>query len=150
MKIDLYTDGSSTGKVGEGGWGFVVLEDDRIVKESSGGADETTNNRMELQGVIEGLIFIKNKYPSNVFIRVYSDSQYVVKGINLWYPKWKEKIDRGKVIKNQDLWIDLKGIVDLFDNIELLWVRGHDGNVYNEKCDYLAKQAKLLVKEQRG
>jgi ribonuclease HI len=142
----LFTDGSSTGSVGEGGWAFLVTLDDIIIHESSGGSLETTNNRMELLGVIEGLKYIASNLSTQVAVEVYSDSQYVVKGLTEWFPSWQEKMARGKTIKNQDLWLDAKAIMDLFSDIQLKWIRGHDGNVYNERCDALAKIAKSLVK----
>ena len=150
MKYTLYADGSSTGKVGEGGWGFVLLEDDRVIYEANGGEDATTNNRMELLGVIEGLRYIIANYTADIELEVFSDSQYVIKGLNEWYPAWAEKMARGKAIKNQDLWKDIKSLVDLFENIELKWVRGHAGHEHNERCDQLAKAAKLDVKIKSG
>lgn len=142
MKYQLFADGSSTGSVGEGGWGFVLVKDDIVIHEASGGALQTTNNRMELLGVIEGLRYVASTLSTNIQLEVYSDSQYVIKGLTEWFPTWEAKIARGKTIKNQDLWLDIKGMVDLFSNIELKWIRGHAGHVHNERCDHLAKTAK--------
>lgn len=147
--IEIYTDGSSTGGVGAGGWAFLVVEEEVITYEEAGSADNTTNNRMELSGVIEGLRYARAHYDPDVLLRVFSDSQYVVKGIMEWYPSWEAKMARGKTIKNQDLWIDLKSLVDLFNNVELVWIRGHAGHEYNERCDVLAKTAKKVVEEGR-
>lgn len=145
--IQIYADGSSTGKVGEGGWGFVALDqDEKVIHSGSGGDTITTNNRMELLGVIEGLIWAQKAY-SNQPVKVFSDSQYVVKGITEWYPKWEIKMQKGKQIKNQDLWIMLKSLVDLFTDLEFQWVRGHSNIEYNEICDKLAKAAKQEQKE---
>lgn len=147
--LKLYTDGSSTGKVGEGGWAFVLLAHDKPIHESYGGADETTNNRMELSGVIEGLSYVYDRYPPSIELIIYCDSQYVVKGINEWYPKWEQAMSRGKQIKNQDLWVELKSLIDLFTNTKLKWIRGHSGVEHNERCDVLAKQGKLEIKQAR-
>jgi len=145
--IALYADGSSTGKVGEGGWSFVIVNSDRIICEAFGGEPNTTNNRMELLGIIEGLRYLHTTYPATINLTIYSDSQYAIKGIQDWFPQWELKIARGKVIKNQDLWLDYKQLIDLFPNCKLQWIRGHAGNVFNERCDTLAKQGKLKVKE---
>lgn len=146
----LYTDGSSTGSVGDGGWGFVLVANNEIIYEGSGGAVQTTNNRMELLGVIEGLKYVASQYSTNITIEVYSDSQYVIKGLNEWFPAWETKISRGKTIKNQDLWMDIKALVDLFSNIQLKWIRGHAGHLYNERCDVLAKEAKASMAYRNG
>jgi ribonuclease HI/DNA polymerase-3 subunit epsilon len=142
--IELYVDGSSTGKVGAGGWGFVVVQQ-QVIHTAFGSATDTTNNRMELTAAIEGLRYIASNYSFNTQLTLFSDSQYVIKGITEWFPKWKVEIDRGKVIKNQDLWLDYAQIVDCFTNIDFKWIRGHSGHVYNELCDQLAKQGKKAV-----
>lgn len=153
LLLDLYTDGSSTGKVGEGGWAYVLLQPGMSPEmiEDYGGEDSTTNNRMELMGAIEGLRKIYSLYSSQPdSVTVYSDSQYVVKGIMDWFPnKWQEEIARGKEIKNQDLWIILYDLVQLFNNIKFQWVEGHAGIEHNERCDYLAKKGKLEIKQMR-
>lgn len=148
LTIEIYTDGSSTGKVGEGGWGFVILINGSFHYEDSGGALETTNNRMELQAAIEGLEAVYNSFSSESNVTVYSDSQYVTKGITEWYPNWEKKMAKGKQIKNQDLWINFKQLTDQFSSIKFEWVKGHSGIDYNERCDYLAKQAKQEIKNQ--
>jgi len=145
--LEIYTDGSSTGKVGDGGWSFVVLNDNDLLFESYGGAKETTNNRMELSAVIESLRYTYKHYPKNVFFTVYCDSQYVVKGLTEWFSKWEQKINDGKEIKNQDLWIDCWALLNEFSNIQIQWVRGHSGLQYNDRCDKLAKLGKLQMKD---
>lgn len=146
--LEVYTDGSSTGKVGEGGWAFVVLQDGQVVHEDSAGADDTTNNRMELSAMIEGLRYVYKQY-TNQSATFYSDSQYVVKGMTEWYPAWERKMAKGKTIKNQDLWLEYKQLYDLFVNIDIKWVKGHSGVIHNERCDVLAKQAKEDVRLKR-
>lgn len=151
MKLDLYTDGSSIGKKGPGGWAFQLFKDGTLVVEEYGGEDNTTNNRMELMGVIRGLEYVYEQgYSGNYSLEVYSDSQYVVKGINEWYPAWEIKIAKGKEIKNQDLWLQLKSLVDLFPTLILTWVRGHVGIQGNEACDILAKKGKEEIKKKHG
>ena len=147
--LEIFTDGSSTGKVGEGGWAFVIINDDDCIYEASGGEDSTTNNRMELQAVIESLRYVYKHYPKNLDFTIYSDSQYVVKGINEWFPIWEDKISEGKEIKNQDLWTDCWSLVCEFPKLDLKWIRGHTGIKYNDRCDKLAKLAKLEVKNSR-
>ena len=147
--FELYTDGSSTGKVGEGGWAYVLLKSGVVLLEQYGGEDNTTNNRMELMGAIEGLRELYGAHGSNSDITVYSDSQYVVKGIMEWFPKWQEEINRGKEIKNQDLWIALNDLFQSFSSIKFKWVEGHAGIEHNERCDYLAKKGKLEIKQMR-
>jgi ribonuclease HI len=146
IMIELYVDGSSTGKVGDGGWGFVVVIQQQVMHTAFGSATNTTNNRMELMAAIEGLRYVAASHSSTMPITLFSDSQYVVKGITEWFPKWKIDIDRGKEIKNQDLWLDYAQIVDYFTNIDFKWIRGHSGHIYNELCDQLAKQGKKAVK----
>lgn len=140
--LHLYSDGSSTGKVGEGGWAFVLLDGDTLLTESSGHEDETTNNRMELLALMEGLRYVHQNFSTSTKIEAFSDSQYVVKGINEWYSAWETKMSQGKTIKNQDLWIDYKALVDQFSNLKIKWIRGHTGHIHNERCDQLAKKAK--------
>ena len=94
--IEIYTDGSSTGRVGDGGWSFLILNDGELLFESYGGEKDTTNNKMELTAVIEGLRYVYKHYPRNTFFSIYCDSQYVVKGMTEWFPKWEKKIESGK------------------------------------------------------
>ncbi len=134
-KIQIYTDGSSRGNPGPGGYG-IILESDGYNKELSGGFKKTTNNRMELLAVIIGLEALKNK-PSNVII--YSDSKYVIDPINKrWLFNWEKKSFKDK--KNPDLW---KRFLSIYHkhNISFQWVKGHAGHPENEKCDQLAVEA---------
>ena len=110
--FEIYTDGSSTGKVGEGGWAFVITKQGVSIYETQGGADNTTNNRMELSAVIEALQHMYNAYPSNTPIVIYSDSQYVIKGINEWFPNGKKQLLKVRLLK-----IKIYG-----SNIKNLWI----------------------------
>ncbi|MGB5920163.1 ribonuclease HI [Arcobacter sp.] len=143
-KINLYSDGSSLGNPGPGGYG-TILEFNGKQKELSGGEDNTTNNRMELKGVIEGLKALKE--PCDVHIT--SDSTYVVKGINEWLSSWIKngwKSSTKKPVKNDDLW---KEYVEVSKSHKIIasWVKGHAGHEENERCDILAKEFAQNIKE---
>jgi ribonuclease HI len=143
-KINLYSDGSSLGNPGPGGYG-TILEFNGKKKELSGGEDNTTNNRMELKGVIEGLKALKE--PCDVHIT--SDSTYVVKGINEWLSSWIKngwKSSTKKPVKNDDLWKEYSEVSQKH-KIVASWVRGHDGHEENERCDILAKEFAQKIKE---
>ena len=135
-KVELFTDGACSGNPGKGGWG-AILKYGVIEKELFGGERETTNNRMELTAAIEGLSALKE--PCEVTL--YSDSKYLVDGISKgWAESWKNngwrKADK-KPALNPDLWDKL---LLLFERhkVELVWVKGHAGHPYNERCDKLA------------
>ena len=133
--IYLYTDGAASGNPGPGGWG-AVLVCGPLRKEMSGGFARTTNNRMELLAVIEGLKCIKWE---NADVEVWSDSQYVVKAINEgWLDNWVRK--GFKKVKNPDLW---QQFLPLFKshNVVFHWLKGHAGHPENERCDRLAVEA---------
>ncbi|RUM70210.1 MAG: ribonuclease HI [Sulfurovum sp.] len=138
-QITLYSDGSSLGNPGPGGYGgILVFKDTR--KEYFGGEAHTTNNRMELQGVIEGLKLLKE--PCEV--EVISDSSYVVKAINEWLEGWVKK--NFAKVKNVDLWkIYLE--VAHFHHVHGTWVRGHNGHPENERCDILARTEAERIKQ---
>ncbi len=137
-QITLYSDGSSLGNPGPGGYGG-ILEFQGKRKEYSGAEPHTTNNRMELQGVIEGLKLLKE--PCDV--EVISDSSYVVKAINEWLEGWVRK--GFKKVKNVDLW---EAYLDAAQphNVHGIWVRGHNGHPENERCDALARNEAEKIK----
>ncbi|MBK7098858.1 MAG: ribonuclease HI [Sphingobacteriales bacterium] len=135
-KIIIYTNGSSRGNPGPGGYG-VVLMFGNIRKELSAGFTHTTNNRMELMAVIEGLKALKK---NDIPVIIYSDSQYVVNAITKgWLNKWiKTNFKGGK--KNRDLWMEYYRLAkDL--QIDLVWVKGHASNPFNNRCDHLATRS---------
>jgi ribonuclease HI len=136
--IDIYTDGACRGNPGPGGWAAVLSAGGRE-KEISGAQLLTTNNRMELQAVIEALSALKRPLQ----VRLYTDSQYVRRGILEWLPQWKARgwktADR-KPVKNQDLWQQLETAAARH-RIEWHWVPGHAGVPGNERCDALANAA---------
>ena len=134
--ILLYTDGSSRGNPGLGGYG-VVLKYGLYRKELSQGFRLTTNNRMELLGVIEGLKAIKKR---EIPVKIYSDSSYVVNAVNNgWLKSWVSK-DLSKK-KNSDLWGLFLNVSQTFSSLEFIWIKGHAGHPENERCDRLAVEA---------
>ena len=134
--ILLYTDGSSRGNPGPGGYG-VVLKYGSYRKELSQGFRLTTNNRMELLGVIEGLKAIKKR---EIPVKIYSDSSYVVNAVNNgWLKSWVSK-DLSKK-KNSDLWGLFLNVSQTFSSLEFIWIKGHAGHPENERCDRLAVEA---------
>ena len=134
--IQLYKDDSSRGNPGPGGYG-VVLKYGSYRKELSQGFRLTTNNRMELLGVIEGLKAIKKR---EIPVKIYSDSSYVVNAVNNgWLKSWVSK-DLSKK-KNSDLWGLFLNVSQTFSSLEFIWIKGHAGHPENERCDRLAVEA---------
>ena len=133
--LEIYTDGACRGNPGAGGWGVYLLYKNEK-KEFYGGKLNTTNNQMELTAAIEGLKVLKE--PCKV--KLYTDSKYVMDGINNWIANWKKnnwKTANKKDVKNKDLWIELDAETCKHE-IEWIWVKGHSGNIGNEKADALA------------
>ena len=136
--IEIYTDGACSGNPGKGGWGVYIKTEDQEV-ELNGSMDNTTNNRMELTAVIESLKYLKNKSNINLF----TDSKYVMQGIEEWIHKWKEnnwKTSKKESVKNKELWLELDALVSMHD-INWNWVKGHSGDNGNDRADYLATSA---------
>jgi ribonuclease HI len=135
--VEIYADGACKGNPGPGGWGVLLRAGGRE-RELHGGEAQTTNNRMELTAVIEGLRALKG--PSQV--RVYTDSQYVQKGISEWIHAWKRRGWRTadkKPVKNVDLWMSLDEAARAH-KVEWHWVKGHAGHPENERADALANK----------
>ena len=134
--VEIFSDGACSGNPGPGGWG-AILRCDGYEKEISGGEAHTTNNRMELTGVIQALSALK--YPCKV--RVTTDSRYVVAGITKgWAQGWKNrgwKKSDGKPALNPELWERLLELLAIHD-VEFAWIKGHAGHEENERCDRLA------------
>lgn len=136
--VQIFTDGACSGNPGPGGYG-AILKYGGEQKELSGCDPNTTNNRMELIAVIEGLRRLKR--PCKV--RILTDSRYVVKGMTEWAPRWvmrNWKTSQGKPVLNSDLWLKLLELSERHD-IEWHWVMGHSGHPENERCDQLARKA---------
>ena len=137
--VEIFTDGACSGNPGPGGYG-VILRYEANTKELSGGEPQTTNNRMELTAVIEGLKCLKEPCK----IRLYTDSQYVANGITKgWAKNWRKngwiKSDK-KPVLNPELWDELLNLLDRHI-VEVIWVKGHAGHKENERCDRLAVAA---------
>ena len=135
-KVDIYTDGACRGNPGRGGWGAVLVYNGRE-KELSGGERETTNNRMELTAAIRALSMLKE--PCEVTL--YSDSKYLIDAITKgWVESWRAKgwreADKSPAL-NVDLWEKLLVLLNTH-KVSFVWVKGHDGHAYNERCDKLA------------
>jgi len=138
--VQLFTDGACSGNPGPGGWAFILRHPASGSEiERSGAEPMTTNNRMELTAVIEGLAALKT--PSTVDLT--SDSQYALKGLNEWMAAWKRRAWRTaskKPVKNEDLWRRLDELAARHD-VRFHWIRGHAGHPENERCDALAVAA---------
>ena len=140
--VELYTDGACLGNPGPGGWA-ALLRFNGTEKELSGCDPDTTNNRMEMQAVIEGLKALSR--PSTV--TVYTDSQYVQKGITEWINAWKArgwKTAAKKPVKNVDLWLELEETQERH-SVTWQWVKGHAGHPENERVDDLARQEAEMI-----
>ena len=138
--VDIYADGACKGNPGPGGWGVLLRMGGRET-EMYGGEAQTTNNRMELTAVIEGLLSLAQRSQ----VRVYTDSQYVQKGISEWIHNWKRRGWRTadkKPVKNEDLWRKLDDVARGHD-VEWFWVKGHAGHPENERADALANKGIL-------
>jgi ribonuclease HI len=133
--VEIFTDGACKGNPGPGGWGAILSMGDKI-REMHGGELSTTNNRMELTAVIRALEALKRPFR----IRLYTDSQYVHKGISQWIHDWKRRGWRTaekKPVKNDDLWKRLDELAGVHE-IDWVWVKGHAGHEGNERADVLA------------
>jgi ribonuclease HI len=172
MHLSIYTDGGCSGNPGPGGWAFAIVASEgkgkakpiaplpgmlfpqenfygKLLHEQSGGEPATTNNRMELLAValaLEALIDL-NLSPDSV--TVYTDSQYVQKGMTIWINSWKRngwRTSERKPVKNQELWFRLDELGARF-GVVWKWVRGHAGNEFNERCDLMARTAMAKFKK---
>lgn len=146
-QISIYTDGSCD-NYGYGGWAAVIMAPNQVI-EICGSAKETTNNKMELTAVLEALSSI----PDDADIVVYSDSQYVVAGVDYVF-HWRANNWVTKScgpVKNVELWQKFIDLVSKKKTFKAIWVKGHNGSIHNERCDYLAKGArdKLINEDKR-
>ena len=145
MEIKIYTDGACSGNPGPGGWAAIILKDNSK-KELFGGEKETTNNRMELTAAINALEYCAledGQQTSFKQINIYTDSNYVKDGINIWINNWEKndwKTADKKHVKNVDLWKKLKELTKSL-KIEWHWVKGHSNDPMNDLADKLAKAA---------
>ena len=141
--VSMWTDGACSGNPGPGGWG-VLLRFGEHEKELFGGYPDTTNNRMEMMAVIEGLKALNQLCA----VHVYTDSTYVLKGMTEWIHGWRKrgwKTAAGKPVKNADLWLELERAIG--DHaVEWTWVKGHAGHAENERADELARKGVEVVR----
>ncbi len=143
-EVEIYTDGACSGNPGAGGWG-AILRCKGVEKELSGGAVDTTNNRMELTAVIEALKALK----TSCDVTVCADSRYVMDGVTKWLPNWLNNgwrtANKKTPVKNVDLWQELESQLKKH-KIRWIWVKGHNGHAENERVDELARiQAKSMT-----
>lgn len=129
-----FTDGgcwpNNPNKPNKGGYAFCIVEKDQVLHEYSRGEKNTTNNRMELQGIIDCLIYVEENVPADVQVLLHSDSQYCIHGICTWRHNWKKKGWNG--IKNPEQWKHLSELVDRNPNVQYKWVRGHQEGDHTE------------------
>jgi ribonuclease HI len=140
-RVELYTDGACSGNPGPGGWAYILKHPaSGTEREANGGEKLTTNNRMELMAAIRGLEALKK--PS--IVELYSDSQYVLKGLREWIKSWKAKgwktTDK-KPVKNKELWEELDQLAQKH-TVTFHWIRGHNEHPENERADRLAVEAR--------
>ncbi len=149
MRYDIYTDGSCKNNPGPGGYAFVVTVSNstkqEIIYEYSGSEQQTTNNRMELMSIVKALAYVKNKIlkeDKDACIRIFSDSEYCVNGLNKrWIKRWIGngwKTNAGSEVVNKDLWIKINQLDKEFD-FQIIKVKAHSDNMFNNRCDELAK-----------
>ncbi len=144
VRVDLFTDGACLGNPGPGGWGALLRFGDRE-RELSGGEAQTTNNRMELMAAIAGLEALRKP----CVVELTTDSQYVMRGIEEWLPRWIAKGWRtagGEPVKNRDLWERLAA-ARAPHKVTWRWVKGHAGHVENERVDRLARDAAIAARD---
>ena len=134
--MEIWTDGSAWPNPGPGGWGWHSSDG----REASGGERRTTNNRMEMTAILQALI----ELPDNAGATVYSDSQYCVKGLTEWRAGWRKRnwMKKGEPMVNRDLWLALEAQMRRVGPI-MKWVRGHNGDVGNERADRLAERGRM-------
>jgi ribonuclease HI len=138
----LYTDGSCLGNPGRGGWAARCVD----LFDISGGTEHSTNNIMEMTAVVKGLEKCLEHGLTDVI--VYTDSVYVMKGMNVWIHGWKNKgwkTAGGTPVKNKELWIRLDELREKFNTVEMHWVKAHAGNTHNEFVDSEARRQALMI-----
>lgn len=142
----IYTDGACLGNPGEGGWATIIINNKvKTEKKIFGSELSTTNNRMELTAVIKGL----NSLPNGSKVYIFTDSKYVINGIESWITNWKKNNWRGsnkKEVKNKELWMLLDQATENLQ-IQWNWVKGHSGDKYNDEVDQLARTEAIKLQK---
>ncbi|MDR0688984.1 MAG: ribonuclease HI [Spirochaetaceae bacterium] len=173
MGIKIYTDGGCSGNPGPGGWAYMIIrgnspnkenrsrlqtsprttkEEGEIITENYGAEFDTTNNRMELTAALESLKALSTLRLPPQDVTVFTDSQYVQKGMSAWIKSWKRngwRTGERKPVKNRDLWERLDELAANF-LIDWQWVKGHAGNRYNERCDQMTRRAVASLLGEKG
>lgn len=145
--VEMFTDGARKGDM-VGGWGCLIRYG-RHTKEIFGGERDTTNNRMEMMGVIEGLRALTR---DGLTIHIVTDSQYVLQGATEWYRGWIKRgwlTGEGEPVKNRDLWEEMLDLLDLHDKVTWQWVKGHQGHPENERADALANLGVIKARKEQ-
>ncbi|WP_010256021.1 ribonuclease H family protein [Treponema primitia] len=175
MHLCIYTDGGCSGNPGPGGWAYVIIGSEEkgkkkpkvsrmipgelfpregsgeLIREKWGAERNTTNNRMELYAAVAALEALTKLDLSPETVTVYTDSQYVQKGMTEWIKSWKQngwRTSDRKPVKNQELWLRLDELAPNFA-VKWQWVRGHAGNEFNERCDQMTQEAIASLKKRR-
>jgi ribonuclease HI len=140
----IYTDGAFSPKSRRGGWAFVVVENDKVIFEKHGRLTGTTNNRCELQAIIRAIEYsIGEKLP---YFEIVTDSQYCQQGMVEWAAMWARndwKTSSGKPVANSDLWQHIESLLEQVERFKVSWIRGHSGNSYNDRADFLASKGRV-------
>jgi len=139
-EILIWSDGSSRGNPGPGGWGVIIVSPGKEVVELGGGEEHTTNNRMELTAAISALSYVSENYPDSNKIIIHTDSSYVINGITKWVHNWRRNnwlTSQKEEVLNRDLWEKLSSLT-AGKKIEWKYVAGHSGTPGNERCDEIA------------
>lgn len=153
-QLYMYTDGSCLKNPdGPGGWAFILLNSENtLIHKGFNGVKSTSNNKMELTAIIKGFEYILNSFKDPRKIEIFSDSQYVVKGLNAWVSNWIKNnwvTSSNTEVLNKELWIQLNDLKNQLTQkgfmLKLSWVKAHSGNLYNEQVDVLANQAAKLI-----
>ena len=142
MKYQIYTDGACSGNPGPGGWAAIIIDENDLEIVLRGGSKETTSNQMELTAFIEAIKSVHLEKPQ---IELYSDSKYLIDGINSWLRNWKKrgwKTADNKPVKNLELWQEIDQLTQNI-NLKLIWVKGHNENKYNEMADKIAVEESM-------
>jgi ribonuclease HI len=152
MDIHIYTDGACSGNPGPGGWAYMIIreraKETEVIVEKWGAEVNTTNNRMELTAALQAMEMLSKLNIAPKQVMVYTDSQYVQKGITEWIGSWKRngwRTSDKAPVKNKDLWQRLDAATVQY-SIQWKWVKGHFGNRFNERCDRLAQKAIIGIR----
>ncbi|HOJ50803.1 MAG TPA: 2-C-methyl-D-erythritol 2,4-cyclodiphosphate synthase [Spirochaetota bacterium] len=148
----IYTDGSCIGNPGPGGWSFIIVKDNKEIFSLSDGEKTTTNNKMEIKAVLEALKYLKDTDYKTVTI--FTDSQYVSNALNSWLIEWNKngwKTTGKKDVANKELWVQVYNLLNEMRDrvINFKWIKSHNGDIFNEKCDSMAREVAVKYSENK-